>query len=63
VRSAGGTPFVDTISEPIPLVYAILWEQTETVLYLIRHFHARFDIAIDGVCFPLTGIRSTLPPP
>jgi hypothetical protein len=62
VRVSGGTPFIDTIAEPIPLVYAILCEQTDTVLYLMRHFGARLDVAIDGVCLGLTGTRSTLQP-
>ena len=56
----GRTPFVETITGPTPLIYAILCEQVDTVAVLLEKFHASTGVAVDGVCFLFTGILFTL---
>ena len=58
----GKTPFVETIVEPTPLIYAILCEQVDTVSVLLEKFHASTGVAVDGVCFLFIGFPFTLPP-
>lgn len=48
VRVPNKVPFVATISEPTPLIYAILCEQVEVVLVLITQFKASLDISISN---------------
>ena len=40
VKSASGKPFLRAIRDATPLIYAILCEQLDTVLYLILNLHA-----------------------
>jgi hypothetical protein len=63
VRNTNDTPFVTSISDPTPLVYAILWEQHETVYYLLSNLRASVTIAVAGVSLAFSGIQSTLQQP
>jgi protein involved in polysaccharide export with SLBB domain len=60
VRVPKGKPFVATISEPVPIVYAILCEQIDTVLFLIREFSPSLDVCLNGFFFNLSGFRFIL---
>lgn len=43
VKSSSGKPFLRVIRNTTPLIYAILCEQLDTVLYLILNLHASLD--------------------
>lgn len=51
VKITAGKPFLRTIRNPTPLVYAILCEQLDTVLYLILHLHSSFDKSVIFILF------------
>lgn len=46
VKTPSGKPFLRAIRSPTPLVYAILCEQLDTVLYLILHLHSSFEKSV-----------------
>jgi hypothetical protein len=49
VKSTSGSPFVPTISDPTPLIYSILCEQIDTMLYLINSLQASLEISVNSV--------------
>jgi hypothetical protein len=63
VRVAHGSPFVRVIEDPTPLVYAILCEQTDTVVYLLRRAHASPAVPVNSVSPAFPGTQFTLPRP
>ena len=60
VEKENGEPFLPYVLNATPLVYAILCEQLEIVMYLILHMNASFNVAVNGVRLLFIGIRSTL---
>jgi hypothetical protein len=53
IVAASGTPFVQFITNPTPLVYAILCEQADIVLHLILRVRAKLDVAIVPLQFSM----------
>ena len=49
VKVPKGQPLIKMINDPTPLIYAILCEQKDTVLYLILYLHASFETKINGI--------------
>ena len=49
VKVPKGRPLIKMINDPTPLIYAILCEQKDTVLYLILYLHASFETKINGI--------------
>ena len=46
VQTPSGKPFLRAIRNPTPLIYAILCEQLDTVLYLVLHLHSSFEKSV-----------------
>jgi hypothetical protein len=63
VRIPNGTPFVASIADPTPLVYAVLCEQPETVDYLLSNLRASVRIPVAGVSSTFSGTQFTSQPP
>ena len=57
VEAKTGNPLLPYVRNPTPLVYAILCEQLDTVLYIILHLHASYDVKVNGVCLVFIGTQ------